>query len=60
MIRVIFICIDMPGYASLFFAVTILGGLQLFGIGILGEYLGHSFLEAKRRPHYVIRRICLF
>lgn len=56
-IRVLFFGIDVPGYASLFFAVTFLGGLQLIGIGILGEYVGRTYLEAKQRPHYVIRRI---
>lgn len=56
-IRVLFFGIDVPGYASLFFAVTFLGGLQLIGIGILGEYVGRSYMEAKRRPHYVVKRI---
>jgi glycosyltransferase involved in cell wall biosynthesis len=56
-IRVLFFGIDVPGYASTFFAVTFLGGLQLIGIGILGEYVGRSYLEAKRRPHYLIRSI---
>lgn len=56
-VRVLFFGIDVPGYASLFFAVTFLGGLQLIGIGILGEYVGRSYMEAKRRPHYVIKRI---
>jgi glycosyltransferase involved in cell wall biosynthesis len=56
-IRVLFFGIDVPGYASIFFAVTFLGGLQLMGIGILGEYVGRSYLETKRRPHYLIRTI---
>ena len=56
-IRVLFFGIDVPGYASTFFAVTFLGGLQLMGIGILGEYVGRSYLEAKHRPHYLIRTI---
>jgi len=56
-IRVLFFGIDVPGYASTFFAVTFLGGLQLIGIGILGEYVGRSYLEAKHRPHYLIRTI---
>jgi hypothetical protein len=56
-VRVIFYGIDVPGYASLFFAVTFLGGLQLIGIGVLGEYVGRSYLEAKRRPHYVIKSV---
>lgn len=55
--RVIFYGIDVPGYASLFFAVTFLGGLQLIGIGILGEYVGRTYVESKRRPIYLIKRI---
>ncbi len=56
-IRVLFFGIEVPGYASLFFAVTFLGGLQLMGIGILGEYVGRSYLESKQRPHFVIKKI---
>jgi polyisoprenyl-phosphate glycosyltransferase len=48
---------DVPGYASLIVAVLFLGGLQLIGIGIIGEYLGRNYLESKRRPAYVIRKI---
>lgn len=55
--RVIFYGIDVPGYASLFFAVTFLGGLQLIGIGILGEYVGRTYVESKRRPNYLIKRV---
>lgn len=54
--RVIILGIDVPGYASLIVAVTFLGGLQLIGIGILGEYLGRTYLESKRRPSYIIRK----
>jgi glycosyltransferase involved in cell wall biosynthesis len=49
--------IDVPGYPSLIVAVTFLGGLQLIGIGVLGEYLGRTYIESKRRPIYLIRRI---
>lgn len=49
--------VDAPGYASLMVAVTFLGGLQLIGIGMLGEYLGRTYFESKRRPVYLIRRI---
>lgn len=48
---------DIPGYASTVVAVTFLGGLQLIGIGILGEYLGRAYIESKRRPVYLVRRI---
>ena len=47
--------IDVPGYASVFTAVLMLGGLQLVGIGVLGEYIGRIYAESKKRPVYLIR-----
>lgn len=49
--------VDLPGYASLLVAVLLLGGLQLMGIGMIGEYLGRTFLESKRRPAFLIRKV---
>ncbi len=57
LLRTILLGIDVPGYASLFTAVTFLGGLQLIGIGILGEYIGRAYIEAKARPHFIIRQV---
>jgi polyisoprenyl-phosphate glycosyltransferase len=53
--RSLLIGTDVPGYASLIVAVTFLGGLQLVGIGVLGEYLGRTYMEAKGRPVYILR-----
>jgi polyisoprenyl-phosphate glycosyltransferase len=55
-LRVLILGIDVPGYASVIIAVTFLGGLQLIGIGIIGEYLGRAYIESKRRPVYLVRR----
>lgn len=58
-VRVIIHGIDVPGYASIMIAVTFLGGLQLIGIGVLGEYLGRTYIESKRRPNFIVRRVYL-
>jgi dolichol-phosphate mannosyltransferase len=46
--------VDVPGWASLFFIVSFFGGIQLFFIGVLGEYIGLIFDEVKKRPRYLV------
>jgi polyisoprenyl-phosphate glycosyltransferase len=57
-VRVLVTGIDVPGYASLIVVVLMMGGLQMVGIGILGEYIGRIFEEVKQRPVYLVRK-CL-
>jgi dolichol-phosphate mannosyltransferase len=45
----------VPGWASLAIFVTFLGGMNLIGIGVLGEYLGRVFEQIKGRPTYLVR-----
>ena len=44
----------MPGWSSTVIIILFLGGVQLFTIGILGEYIGNIFDETKNRPEYII------
>jgi glycosyltransferase involved in cell wall biosynthesis len=57
LMKVLIYGIDVPGYASIIISIMFLGGLQLIGIGILGEYLGRTYLESKRRPAYIVSQI---
>lgn len=43
-----------PGFATLTTLILFLGGIQLIGIGVLGEYIGRIFAETKQRPLYVV------
>lgn len=49
--------IDVPGYASLMVVILFFSGVNLFTLGIFGEYLSRVFIESKQRPLYVVREV---
>lgn len=49
--------IDIPGYATIIVLILFLGGVQLFCIGIIGEYVGRTFEQSKARPIYIAKEI---
>ena len=44
----------VAGWASIVCIVIFIGGIQLFCLGIIGQYLARTYLEAKHRPHFII------
>jgi glycosyltransferase involved in cell wall biosynthesis len=57
--RTLFFGTDVPGYASLMVTIMFLGGVQLFCVGVLGEYVGRLYTEAKARPLYIVADVAL-
>ena len=56
-VRTLIYGIDVPGYASLLVIVLFIGGVQLISLGIIGEYLGRTYNEVKRRPIYLVDHV---
>lgn len=49
--------IDVPGYATIIVLILFLGGMQLFCIGLIGEYVGRTFEQSKGRPVYLAKEV---
>ncbi|MGL4433054.1 MAG: glycosyltransferase family 2 protein [Plesiomonas shigelloides] len=46
----------VKGYPSLLVSMLFFGGIQLIGVGVLGEYIGRIYTEVKQRPRYVLKK----
>ena len=44
----------VPGWASMTCIICFLGGIQLLSLGVIGEYVGKTYMETKQRPRYII------
>ena len=49
--------IDVPGYATIIVLILFFSSIQLFSIGIIGEYVGRNFEQGKHRPIYIAKEI---
>ena len=61
-LMILFICVrkivfgdPVAGWASMVCVTIFIGGIQLFCTGIMGQYLAKTYMEVKRRPHYIIK-----
>lgn len=55
-VKTLVLGVDVPGYASLLVIVLFIGGIQLFFMGVMGEYIGRIYTEVKNRPLYFVAR----
>ena len=46
----------VSGWTSLLVSIWLVGGLVMLSLGVVGEYVGHIYLETKRRPLYIIEK----
>jgi hypothetical protein len=53
--RTLFFGVDVPDYSSIVVMILFFSGMNMIGLGVIGEYLGRIFVEVKQRPLYVIR-----
>lgn len=54
-VRTLIYGVDVPGYASITAMILFFSGMNMIGLGMLGEYVGRVFIEVKQRPLYLVR-----
>ena len=55
--RVMFVGVDVPGYASMILVLLLGTALNLISLGMIGEYVGRLFVEVKGRPIYIVEGV---
>jgi glycosyltransferase involved in cell wall biosynthesis len=55
LVQKLFLNLDIPGYALLVSGMFFLGGVQLFFLGVIGEYIGKIYRQVQQRPLYLIK-----
>ena len=53
--KLVFDSIKVPGYATIISLILFLSGIQIFLIGVIGEYLAQVFIQVKNRPLYIVK-----
>jgi hypothetical protein len=48
----------VPGWASTVIPIYLLGGMQLLALGVVGEYIGKTYMEVKHRPLFLVQQTC--
>ena len=56
-VKALFFGDPVAGFPSLIVIITLLGGIQLLFLGIIGEYLAKTYMESKKRPIYIVKEI---
>lgn len=54
-VRTLLYGVEVPGYASIVVMLLFFSGMNMIGLGVIGEYIGRIFIETKRRPLYLVR-----
>lgn len=52
----LFLKIEVQGWATLIVVSTLIGGIQLLSLGVIGEYIGRTYMQTKNRPLYIVER----